>query len=82
MFATPVAYPLAKAKEALPHALADIYVYVNPLVPVFDGFRSILAKGEWPQWGPLGVAAAVGLLGLLVAYRWYKRLDPNFADVV
>jgi ABC-type polysaccharide/polyol phosphate export permease len=82
MFATPVAYPLSKAQEALPSWLADSYAYLNPLVPVLDGFRSVLAKGEWPQWGPLGVAAGVGLIGLLLIYRWYKRLDPNFADVV
>jgi ABC-type polysaccharide/polyol phosphate export permease len=82
MYATPVAYPLSEARKALPEWLADSYAYVNPLVPVMDGFRTILLKGEWPDWGPLASATGMGLILLMLVYRWYKQVDPNFADVV
>jgi len=85
MFASPVAYPLSRVigpDGAIQGTLADIYPYVNPLVPIMDGFRRVLAHGQWPDWGPLASAAGVGLILLAVVYRAYKRLDPNFADVV
>ncbi|MEX1047544.1 MAG: ABC transporter permease [Actinomycetota bacterium] len=85
LFATPVAYPLAKmiGPEGVLHgSLADAYVYLNPLAPIMDGFRRILAHGEWPLWGPLGSAAAVSTVGLGLAYWWYKRIDRTFADVI
>ena len=90
MYATPVAYPLTKALDALPDGVAQAYPYLNPLVPIMDGFRRVLVgvvdqtghHNAWPEWGPLGVAAGVAFVGLALAYRWYKRIDPNFADVV
>lgn len=82
LYATPVAYSLKDALKALPPSLRGAYPYANPLVPVMDGFRRVLVMGEWPLWAPLASAAGVGLLGVLVTYRWYKRIDGTFADVV
>ncbi len=82
MYATPVAYPLVRAQGALSPGLRGTYLYLNPFVPIMDGFRRILIHGQWPQWGPLGAAAAVGLVCLYLTYRRYKRLDPTFADVI
>lgn len=82
LFATPVAYPLAKALTGLPKSLRGAYPYLNPLVPVMDGFRRTLAHGTWPDWGPLGSAAGFGLVALALVYRWYKRIDRSFADVI
>ncbi len=73
MYATPVAYPLSKMIGpceqvaglvgpqcgVLQGFWADAYQYLNPLAPIMDGFRRVLALGEWPDWGPLGSAAAV-----------------------
>ncbi|MGH2635420.1 MAG: ABC transporter permease [Actinomycetota bacterium] len=82
MYATPVAYPIDKAVSALPEGLQNAYPYLNPLAPIMDGFRRVLAHGEWPAWEPLGSAAAVGLVALFLVYRWYKRIDGTFADVI
>lgn len=85
LYATPVAYPLAKlvgSDGVLHGAWADAYLYLNPLAPVMDGFRRILAHGQWPAWGPLGGAAIFGVVALVLSYWWYKRLDRTFADVV
>jgi ABC-type polysaccharide/polyol phosphate export permease len=82
LYATPIAYPLDRALQALPPWLRGAYPYLNPLVPIMDGFRRILVFGQWPQWVPLGYAGAVGAVGLFVTYWWYKRIDRNFADVI
>jgi ABC-type polysaccharide/polyol phosphate export permease len=82
LFATPVAYPLGRALESLPSWAATAYEYVNPLAPLIDGFRRALLYGQWPQWGPTGVAAAISFIGLAASYAWFKRIDPTFADVI
>lgn len=82
LYATPIAYPLSRAQAALPHGLRGVYPYLNPLVPVMDGFRRVLVFHQWPQWAPLSVAGAGSLLALVVTYWWYKRVDRSFADVI
>jgi lipopolysaccharide transport system permease protein len=82
LYATPIAYPLSQAKKALPPSLAVLYPYLNPLVPVMDGFRRILVFGQWPQWAPLSFAGVGSAVALVVTYWWYKRIDRSFADVI
>jgi ABC-type polysaccharide/polyol phosphate export permease len=82
LYATPVAYPISKAIGALPPGLAKWYPYLNPLVPIMDGYRRVLAHGVWPAWRPLGSAAVVGFVALFLIYRWYKRIEGTFADVI
>ena len=96
LYATPVAYPIGKligpcARVAglaepqcgvLQGVWADAYQYLNPLAPIMNGFRRSLTQGLWPEWGPLGVAAAVSLVAMCSAYAWYKRIDRTFADVI
>jgi ABC-type polysaccharide/polyol phosphate export permease len=82
LYATPIAYPLSQAKAALPPTLAAWYPYLNPLVPVMDGFRRILVFGQWPQWAPLSFAGIGSTVALAVTYWWYKRIDRSFADVI
>ncbi len=82
MYLTPIAYPMSKAIAALPDGLQKLYPYLNPLVPIMDGFRRVLAHNQWPDWGPLGFAAGLGVVSLVLVYRWYKRIDGTFADVI
>jgi len=82
LYLTPVAYPLSKAEATLPAGLRHLYPYLNPLVPIVDGFRRVLIHGLWPAWGPLAVSTAVGIVLVALSYRWYKRIDPTFPDVI
>jgi lipopolysaccharide transport system permease protein len=82
LFTTPVAYPLAKVQRALPGGLRSAYLYLNPFAPVMDGFRRALLHRQWPQWRPLGSAAALAVAAMVLVYAWYKHLDPRFADVI
>ena len=87
LFLTPIAYSLETLAQRVAlfrehPLLLQVYQYVNPLAPILDGFRRALAYGEWPDWGPLGVAAGASLVGLVASYRWYKRRDGYLADVI
>jgi ABC-type polysaccharide/polyol phosphate export permease len=96
LYATPVAYPISKMigpcervagltqpQCGVLHGFwASAYQYLNPLAPLMDGFRRVLALGTWPEWGPLGAAAALSFVAMCLAYAWYKRIDRTFADVI
>jgi ABC-2 type transport system permease protein/lipopolysaccharide transport system permease protein len=77
LFATPVAFGL----DAVPPGLRTVYVAVNPLGAVIDGYRRAVLLGRPPQLGLLLVAAVSSVVVLAAAYRLFKRLEPGLADV-
>ena len=78
LFASPVAYPLS----VVPPEWQPLYVALNPAAGLLASFSSVLAAGTAPNWTYLGVSLlgtfVIGLLGYLL----FKRLEPNFADVI
>ncbi|QKW18830.1 ABC transporter permease [Kitasatospora sp. NA04385] len=77
VFATPVAYPLAK----IPQRLQEIYVGVNPLGAVIEGYRKALLYGEAPDARMTLIAAASSLVFLVGGYLVFKKLETGIADV-
>jgi ABC-type polysaccharide/polyol phosphate export permease len=73
-----VAYPL----EVVPQRWRGLYIAFNPAAGVIDGFRHVLALGKLPDPGLLLASLASGSLIAVLGYRLFKRLEPNFADVV
>lgn len=77
LFATPVAYGL----DAVPVSLQPLYVTLNPLGAVIDGYRRAVLYGLAPDWGLVLPAAVSALLMLSVGYYLFKRMETGFADV-
>jgi len=86
LFLTPIAYPLNRLTSISLFrnhpGLIKAYSYINPLAPIIDGFRRVLVFNQWPEWSPFGFATALSVVGLIVAYRWYKQVDGYLADVI
>ncbi len=78
LFASPVAYPFTLVPERWRWA----YAVANPAAGVLDGFRRVLALGEAPDFGLLGLSTVGALALTVLGYRLFKRLEPKFADVV
>jgi homopolymeric O-antigen transport system permease protein len=78
LFASPIAYPLS----VVPDRWKGLYVAVNPAAGILDGFSNVLARGVPPDMFLLGISllgtSVIGSLGYLL----FKRLEPNFADVI
>jgi ABC-type polysaccharide/polyol phosphate export permease len=77
LFATPVAYGI----DFIPQSLRTLYVIVNPLGAVIDGYRRTVLLGLGPDWGltiPASISAVVVLVG---GYLLFKRMETGFADV-
>ena len=78
LFASPVAYPLS----IVPRAWRPAYVLLNPAAGIIDSFSSVLARGTSPTWSYLGASVLGTVVLALVGYRIFKRLEPEFADVI
>jgi lipopolysaccharide transport system permease protein len=76
-FASPVLYPLA----AVPAAWRFFYT-LNPMAGIIDGFRGAVLEGRAPDPAALGSAFAVVIVGLPIAYLWFKHVDATMADLV
>lgn len=77
MYATPIIYPLS----VVPKRFRAVYM-LNPMSGIIESYRALILRGESPPWAYLGMAAAVSLITFFVAYRWFKKMERNFADVI
>jgi ABC-type polysaccharide/polyol phosphate export permease len=78
LFVTPVAFSL---DQLVPAALQPVYVAVNPLGGVIDGYRQTILYGQQPDMQLLLISAISATVMFLVAYALFKRLETGFADV-
>jgi lipopolysaccharide transport system permease protein len=81
LYLTPVAYPLELVQQRLPIEWQPLYS-LNPMVGIIEAYRSCLAHGRAPDWSLLGLAAVVSIIGLALAYTYFKRAERAFADVI
>jgi lipopolysaccharide transport system permease protein len=77
LFASPVIYSMDRVPEAL-----RAWYLLNPLAVVIDGFRRVIIHGAAPQLGPLVVSLGLAAVGLAAAYRYFKRFEAQFADMI
>jgi ABC-type polysaccharide/polyol phosphate export permease len=78
MFATPVAWSFDAQVDERWQTLAAV---LNPLAPLFDGYRRTVLLGEAPQFDLLAIAATTSLVILVGGFLLFKRLETGFADV-
>jgi lipopolysaccharide transport system permease protein len=77
MYASPVIYP----SSLVPERFRSIYI-LNPMVGIIDGYRNIALKGESPFGVELIVSIIVSTLTVLVGYWFFKKVEPEFADII
>jgi lipopolysaccharide transport system permease protein len=78
LFASPVAYKI----DTVPENWRLVYVIVNPAAGLLEAFKSILARGVAPHWGYLGISIGGTALITFFGYRFFKRRERLFAEVV
>lgn len=78
LFASPVVYPLT----VIPEKWREVYAFANPAAGLLDSFRRTLALGDLPDPALLGLSLLSTAMLCTFGYWLFKRLEPNFADVV
>jgi lipopolysaccharide transport system permease protein len=78
MYITPVIYPVS----TVPEKYRTLYMLINPMAGIIDGYRRAIVQGRAPELSYLGLAAAVSLFLVWAGYKYFKRLEHEFADIV
>jgi homopolymeric O-antigen transport system permease protein len=77
LYLTPVAYPLA----AVPDRFRWLFV-LNPLSAIVEGFRAALVFDRPPDVSLTLISSALTIVLFVTAWKTFKRMDRNFADVI
>jgi lipopolysaccharide transport system permease protein len=77
MYASPVIYPVT----LVPKHWRTLYM-LNPMAGIITSYRRVILQGQPPEMQYLGLSAAVALLGMLLGYRYFKRSESRFADII
>lgn len=77
LFLSPVLYPIS----VVPDRWKALYA-ANPMVGVVDGLRRTLLAGHAPDAWTFASAGVASSGFLVIAYLYFKRVEPEFADVV
>lgn len=78
LYATPVIYPLS----IVPTQYRAAYLVLNPMAPVVESYRQVLAAGQPPDSDLLIMSSLSSVVLLYVGYWYFKRAERKFADVI
>ena len=77
LFVTPVIY----ASSAVPGRMRMFYM-LNPMAIVIENIRRVVLQGRPPEFLPVAVSAVAVTLFALLSYRYFKRAEVKFADLI
>ena len=58
------------------------YMLMNPVAPILESFESVIVRHESPDMPWLAYSALAGVVLLLSGYRFFKSLEPAFAESI
>ncbi len=77
LYATPVIYP----QSIVPEQFRGLYL-LNPMAGLIEGYREVLLHGQTPNLQSLVAASLISIALFVVAYLYFERVEPTFADVI
>lgn len=77
MYVSPVIYPA----NLIPIKYRPIY-FLNPMAELIDAYRRTILFNQMPDWPYLGLATLLSVLLMVGAYRYFKRVERKFADLI
>lgn len=75
MYVTPVLYSMS----LIPAKFSKLFC-INPMVHIINAYRNIFYYQTMPDLKSLGLLLGVGIIGLLVGYAIFKKLEKRFAE--
>ena len=76
-YLTPIMYPL----DFYPAELR-LLVLLNPLAPLIQAFRDVIAYQHAPDWVSLYFTAVMGVVMVVIGYQYFKANERLLADFV
>lgn len=78
MYLSPVIYPI----DSVSDKIRPFMIALNPMTIIIESYRDVIIHGQLPNFGLLAFVGALGLLAILLGYRYFKRAEETFADVL
>ena len=75
MYVTPVLYSM----DLIPQKLAKLF-YINPMVEIINAYRCIFYYQTMPNLKALAILTSIGIIGTLIGYAIFKKLEKRFAE--
>jgi lipopolysaccharide transport system permease protein len=77
MYLSPIIYPI----DLVPERFRTFY-YLNPMAAILESYRRIILHQQAPDWTYLGIAAFVSVAILIFSFRFFKKAEKKFADLI
>ena len=77
LYLTPVIYP----SSFVPDAWRGVYL-LNPMAVVIEIYRAAVGAGAPPAPASIALSTGVTLTLLVAAYLYFKRVEPDMADLI
>ncbi len=77
IFLTPVVYAVKKIP-----AKYQVYLWLNPMTGVVEGFRWSLFKHPTPNWHYMGLSCLIVLVILISGLFFFRSMEKTFADII
>ncbi|MEZ5393124.1 MAG: ABC transporter permease [Bryobacterales bacterium] len=77
MYASPIIYPMS----VVPDKVKPFY-QLNPMAGLIESYREAVLRGGTPDAAPLLSAALVSGALLISGYRFFKKSESEFADII
>lgn len=77
MYVSPVIYPASQVPEQW-----RTFYFLNPMAVFIDSYRRVVLFSQWPDWPWLIFTTFVSIVVLALGYRYFKRAERQFADVI
>jgi lipopolysaccharide transport system permease protein len=81
MYAAPVAFPASKLLEKLGNTYYHVY-FAYPMVGVINGFRNCFSVGVAFEWSSFLISTISACVIFISGYRYFKKMEDYFADIV
>lgn len=78
LFLSPIFYP----ETAIPDHLRPWLNVLNPLFILLPASKDLLFWGRIPDLGPLAIYLVIGIVVLVIGFRFYRSAARGFGDVV
>jgi len=76
-YASPVIYPVS----LVPERFRFIYM-MNPMAGLINSYRQVILQGKPPIGSNLLLAGIISFCLCIVGYIHFKRVEPDFADII
>ncbi|MBL7086316.1 MAG: ABC transporter permease [Candidatus Cloacimonetes bacterium] len=77
MYACPIIYPISIIPDSY-----KIWYMINPMVGIIHSYRGILTQGKQPDFVNLGISILITAIIVILSYKYFKKAEAYFADII